>query len=337
LTSDVTSPDAGKYVRRLPAWIAVVALVLTSVAQAQGQPADRARAQRLYDEGDRAELASDWSTALAKFEEALTIVETAQLRLRAGRCQEKLGKPLAALQSYQRATLLAKDDPDLLALAQPLVAAATVHVPKIVLRLPNPAPAGLTVRIDGKAVANPGVPQPVETGKHEIEASADGFTPFQRSVHMAEGATEEVVLTLAIVATVLPPPATPRWGVLPWIFIGGGGATLAASIGLGYASFDAKRRAYDELGPAVGCPGGVCSFAVEDVPDSDAYREFESEINRANAFLGASISLGVLAAGLGATGIAFVMTNESESAAPTATALPVVTPDGAHVILVGSF
>lgn len=310
-----------------------LAVGAAGVASAQGSP-DRARAQLLYEEGDRAELAGDCSTALKKFEDALTIVETPQLRLRAGRCQATLGKPLASLRSFERAVLLAKDDAELLALARPLVAGASARVPRIVLRVPSPAPAGLSVRIDGQPVADPGAPQPVEVGAHEIEAAGDGVTPFRRSLSVAEGASAEVTITLEPLAVQKPAPSGSRWGPTPWILIGASGGVLGASIGLGYASFDAKSRAYDELGPAVGCPGGVCTFAESEAPDSDAYRELESEIVAANGFLGASISLGVVAAGLAAAGAALAVSDDAE---PSATAFPVVTPEGGRVVVVGSF
>jgi hypothetical protein len=338
LTGPDLAPDADAVRRTLRlAWLALALATLAPSASEAQSPQDLLRAQKLYDEGDKAEQAGDAAQALAKFEEALTVVETAQLRLRAGRCQETLGKLVEALESYKRAVALSEEDAALNKVASDQARAAANRVPKLALSKPKDAPAA-TITVDGRAVTD-GEPIPVNPGEHVIVAEAPGFQRFEKRVAARESDTVTIAIELVSLdkPKVVDEKPTP---VLPWVLIGGGAAFLGASIGFGAASASAKSTAYDDLAGPAGCTPGDppgCPWASRDsAPNTPAVEEFLGKIDESNVFLGLAIGAGVLAAGAGATGIALLVTGGDDEA-PPATALPWFDDRGGGVTVVGRF
>lgn len=338
LTRHDLAPDAGA-VRRtlLLAWLALSLATLAPSASEAQSPQDLLRAQKLYDEGDKAEQAGEPAQGLAKFEEALALVETAQLRLRAGRCQEKLGRLVEALESYKRAVALSEEDAALNKVASDQARAAAAKVPKLALSKPKDAPAGTTISVDGKTVTD-NEPIPVNPGEHVIVAEASGFQRFEKRAAAREGDTVSITIELVSLKprsldTGKPTP------VLPWVLIGGGVAFLGASIGFGAASASAKSTAYDDLAGPAGCTPGDppgCPWASrEAAPNTPAVADFFGKIDEANVFLGLAIGAGVIAAGAGATGVVLLLTGGEEEA--PATALPWFDDRGGGVSVLGRF
>ena len=322
----------------LLAWLALSLATLAPSASEAQSPQDLLRAQKLYDEGDKAEQAGDSAQALAKFEEALAVVETAQLRLRAGRCQEKLGKLVASLESYKRAVALSEEDAALNKVASDQARAAGNKVPKLSLQKPSDAPAGTTITVDGKAVTG-SEPIPVDPGEHTIVAEAPGFQRFEKRAAAREGDTVTIAIELVSLEKAKPVEDGKPTPVLPWVLIGGGAAFLGASIGFGAASASAKSTAYDDLAGPAGCTPGDppgCPWASRDAaPNTPAVEDFLFKDDEANLFLGLAIGAGVLAAGAGATGVALLLTSGDEE--PPATALPWFDDHGGGVTVLGRF
>ncbi len=300
-------------------WLAVGWMVAVALAPGESHaqsPQDLLRAQKLYEEADKLEQASDLSGALAKFEEAMGVVETAQLRLRAGRCQEKLGRLSASLQSYKRAKELAGDDAALSKLADDQIAVMAARVPLVRLKLPADAPTTVQIKLDGAAVQ--AAEHRVDPGAHVVTANAEGFLPFERKLELAEKANVEVVIALEPVGPkeVKPPADEAGTSPVPWVLIGVGGGFLAASIGLGVASAQALDSANNELAEAAGCTPGsppVCPWAsAEAAPDTPEVDELNSAVSQNQIFLGLSISSAVVAAGLVATGTALALTGATQ-------------------------
>ena len=65
--------------------------------------AEIALAKQWFRDGEAAEKKKDWAKALELFEKALTVKQTPQIYLRVGALQERLGKLVEALVSYERA------------------------------------------------------------------------------------------------------------------------------------------------------------------------------------------------------------------------------------------
>lgn len=320
-------------------WLALSLATLAPSASEAQSPQDLLRAQRLYDEADKAEQAGDVAQALAKFEEALAVVETAQLRLRAGRCQEKLGKLVESLESYKRAVSLSEEDAALNKVASDQARAAASRVPKLALTKPKDAPAQITFTVDGKAVTGSEAVA-VNPGEHVIVAEAAGFQRFEKRVAAREGDTVTIAIELVSLDKPKPADSGKPTPVVPWVLIGGGAAFLGASIGFGVASGSAKSTAYDDLAGPAGCTPGDppgCPWASrESAPNTPAVEEFLGKIDEANMFLGLAIGASVLAAGAGATGVALLLTGSEQEAAP-ATALPWFNDRGGGVSVVGRF
>ncbi|MBL8743260.1 MAG: tetratricopeptide repeat protein [Myxococcales bacterium] len=320
----------------LLAWLAFsLAAAAPSASHAQS-PQDLLRAQKLYDEGDKLEQAGDAAQALAKFEEALTVVETAQLRLRAGRCQEKLGRLVESLESYKRAVALSEEDATLNKVASDQARAAAGRVPKLALKKPSNAPPDVSLTVDGKT-ASFDEPVFVNPGEHVVVAEAAGHQRFEKRAAAREGDT--VTIAVELVANDKPKEAEGKpTPVLPWVLIGGGAAFLGASIGLGAASASSKSTAYDDLAGPAGCtpgdPPGCPWASAEAAPKTPAVEEFLGKIDEANVFLGLAIGAGVIAAGAGATGVVLLVTGGDEA---PATALPWFDERGGGVAVVGRF
>ncbi|MBK8943072.1 MAG: hypothetical protein IPM79_37095 [Polyangiaceae bacterium] len=315
---------ARRWARLLVSMGASALVALAGPAHAQA-PTDLQRAQRAFEEGERAEKKGDCAAAVTLFEEALSIVETAQLRMRAGRCKEKLGRLVEAVGDYQRATTLAQKDPELLALAQSQLASVLPRVPKISFETPAPLPSDAMVTVDGSIVRDVGTNRLVDPGTHAVKVTASGYRPFEAQV-LAE---ERKVSVLRIELTPLvapPPPPPPNSDVdpVPWILLGSAGATLGAAIGLGAHSFVLAQQVIDEL-PAP-CRE-VTSFEV--ACDSEELPDLESAKVEQNVFLGLSVGAAIITAGLLVTSVTMIGTSTEPSKVARVRPLPWLGPEGA--------
>jgi hypothetical protein len=318
----------------------LAACVLLGASPALAQDA-KAQAQQLFEAGEKAEDKGDCAEAAEKFERAAEYVETPQLRLRAGRCQERIGKLARAEKNILRGIELAKDDATLRKYGEELVAKLKGRIPTLVFQIePTPPPEGLTISIDG-APALVDKPNRIDPGRHRIEASASGFDDSVQIVNLAEGVTEIVKVKLTP-ATARPPEEEPegpsrptKYGPLPWILLGGGAATLGGAIGSGVA-FGNARSEYDALADSTGCrqPDGsiLCPPKLENTPEVEP---LESAAADANLFLGLTVTFSVLSAGLVAAGIGLAVTNEELPV--EATLAPWIGPGVGGASLVGSF
>jgi hypothetical protein len=286
--------------------------VLTSGTTAIAQsPEDIARAQQRFDEAEAAESAGNCQLAVEKFREALTVKETAQIQLRIGRCEERLGHLANALSAFQRADELAGDNAKIRELAKNQVATIEPRVPQVILSLPD-AVANVTVTLDGKAVQLPAKVS-VDPGRHVVEARATGKRPFEEAFELQEGARKNVVIQLVAEETIAPPPPleVPSEGpdVAPFVLFGVGGALAIVSVGLSI-NYAIKRSEYFEVCPDPLPDGrqGGCTQSESDVSS------LRTEIDVSSGVAWAS---GALAAGAIATGaILLVLDDGGEVAQP---------------------
>jgi hypothetical protein len=70
------------------------------------------------------------------------------------------------------------------------------RLPKLVIEVPTPAPAGLEVKRDGVAIgsASWGTPVPVDPGAHRVTAAATGKQPWEGTVSAVEGKVARISL-----------------------------------------------------------------------------------------------------------------------------------------------
>jgi hypothetical protein len=157
-------------------------------------------ARRLFEEGVELEKKGDFTTALAKYKEAEQITVTPGLRFHTGYCLEMTGKLVAALDVYEAADKLARDQnkQDVRAAITARLDPLRARVPQIALRLAAYA-AGAEVQLDGVVVGAPlldGKAFRVEPGEHVVTARGAGWKPFTRKLQVPEGATTAVDVTL---------------------------------------------------------------------------------------------------------------------------------------------
>jgi hypothetical protein len=327
--------------RRAFAALSVCVVLGASPVRAQDS---KTEAQKLFEAGEKAEDAGDCAEAADKFERAAEIVETPQLRLRAGRCQERIGKLARAERNILRGIELAKDDAALKKYGDELMAKLKGRIPTLVFQIePSPPPEDLSIMIDGI----PGLvdkPNRIDPGRHRIEARARGFEESIQVVSVAEGVTDVVKIKLSP-ATARPPGETPdppeepskptKYGPIPWILLGGGAAALGGAIGSGVA-FSGARSKYDDLVDTTGCrlpDGGV--LCPPELQGTDAVEPLESAASEANLFLGLTVAFSALGAGLITTGIVLAANNEELPV--EATLVPWLGPGIGGASLLGSF
>jgi len=192
---------------------------LTAGAIAHAQPAStsvpgKEHAKRLFEEGVDLEKKGDFAAALAKYKEAELITVTPGLRFHTGYCLEMTGKLVAALDTYEAADKLARDQNK-----QEVRSAITTRldplrarVPQLAVRLTTPVPPATEVHLDGVLVAAlllDGKSFRVEPGEHVVTARSAGFKPFSRKVQVPEGLTTTVDVSLERTSTAPAAAGTP--------------------------------------------------------------------------------------------------------------------------------
>jgi len=209
----------------LAASVGLLALAPASLAHAQPAPASAAgaagkeRAKKLFEEGVELEKKADYASALAKYKEAEQITVTAGLRFHTGYCLEMTGKLAAALEEYEAADRMARDQnkQEVHAATAVRLEPLRVRVPQIAIRLGTPA-KDADVQLDGVTVAaslvDGGKAFRLDPGEHNVTARAPGYKAFSRKVQVPESVTTTVDVSLeritgtAVVPAVAPPPPT---------------------------------------------------------------------------------------------------------------------------------
>ncbi len=271
---------------------------------------DRAAAAKdLFDEGARLEEAERFEDAGAKFEAAADLIETPQLRLRAGRCQERAGLLLKADKNIKRGIALANEDEALKKVGLELESKLKGRIPTLVFQIePTPHPEGLTVTVDGEQVSV-SAPLRVDPKPHRVVAAAKGYQTSTQEVRLKEGVTVIVNIRMVGEDGVKPDPET-TYGILPWILLGSGSALFGASVGIGVYSGITKSD-YVDSAPGAGCAvsDGVVTCPPGSEEDPNVV-ELQGKAELSNGLLAGAVVVGVVAAGALGTGIALAITNE---------------------------
>jgi hypothetical protein len=186
----------------------------SAFAQAAPAPTAAAKehAKKLFEEGAELEKKADYAGALARYKEAAQLAVTAGLRFHTGYCLEMTGKVAAALEEYEAADRLAREQnkQEVHAATMVRLEPLRLRVPQIAIRLATPAKDTET-RLDGVIVAGAlvdgGKAFRLDPGEHEVTARAPGYKPFSRKVQVPENVTTTVDISLERVAGPAPGPA----------------------------------------------------------------------------------------------------------------------------------
>jgi hypothetical protein len=194
-----------------------VALVLFSLlAQAgppEASPDARSQAQALLKEGAQYYKHSEFADALKKFEQAYAAFPSPKLFLNIGQANRALGRPVDAIEAFEKFLAQAKDiAPELTAEAKRSVDELS---PKVGSLRVDCTLAGAAIAVDGRPEGQAPLADPVRVvpGSHQVTATHPSATPAVENVTVAAGTAETVVLRpLAAVAPVAPalvPPPPP--------------------------------------------------------------------------------------------------------------------------------
>ncbi len=249
------------------------------VAFADASPADVAQARELgqqalaaYDAGNFAESEKLWISASGLF-------NAPTLTLGLARTQVKLGKLVAAQESYNKiireqgqATNLSPAFKDALEAAKAEVGPVSAKIASVVIRVEGAQ--GPMVTLDGQPIsaAALGLKRPIDPGSHVVKAEAPGFKTAEQGFQVAESGAAEANLKLekaeAVAATPIAPPVeAPSKGgnkTLAIAALGVGGAGLVFG---GITGVLALGKHGDLEGK---CPDGKCGSDLKD--DVDSYK-----------------------------------------------------------------
>jgi hypothetical protein len=220
---------------------AIVLLSLTWTAMSRADEERRAHFQL----GMELLAKSDYEGACAAFEKAEAKGPAIGSSYQLGRCNEGRGKYGLAYESYKRAAMLADSagDGERASIARDRAAEMEPKAPKLLIVVPpDRAANGMTVRIDGKAVADWSGAAPIGEGSHRIEIGAQGRSSVAVAVEvrMQAEVVRVTVPELPPLASAAPPPDEEpeerrRNPALFWTGVGltiGGGCALIAGLGI---------------------------------------------------------------------------------------------------------
>jgi hypothetical protein len=206
----------------LAATLPLAALTVASPAYAQdasSQDIAQARqlggqAQAAYDKGDFTESEKLWTAAAKLYTQAPT------LTLGLARTQAKLGKVVAAQESYNKIVREWGNNPnpppafkDAVEAARTEVVAVSAKVATVTVSVDGPTNPQVT--IDGQPVpaAALGLKRPVDPGSHKVTATADGYKPADTTFSVTEGGSAAATLKMekaagAVAVAPVPGPGT---------------------------------------------------------------------------------------------------------------------------------
>ena len=177
---------------------------------------ERATARDAAQAGHDAFDAGQYDKAIDQFSRAEQLVHAPTHLLYLARAQTKLGKLVAAHETYLRITreTLAPKAPKAFVDAQTAAAAeqpaVDARLPSITVLVKGSAASSASIEMDGTALPSAmiGIPLPADPGQHTFRASAPAAASDPVTVTVAEGAKQSVTLTLHAAAAA-PPTAAP--------------------------------------------------------------------------------------------------------------------------------
>ncbi len=152
---------------------------------------DAASAEALFEVGRAALERGDYETACAKLGESQRLDPAAGTLMNLAACEEKRGRLASAWESFRGALGLLRADDERRSIVTERLTSLEARLPRLVLVLAPSAPALTRVLRDGSELGRAalGVPLPLDPGKHEVVAVADGFEPRAFVVSAEEGKT----------------------------------------------------------------------------------------------------------------------------------------------------
>jgi hypothetical protein len=313
-------------------WALVPLAMLTTSSlpcRAQVEPAgtpEQSAARQVFAQGNALLAAGDYTGALERFRAAYDRWKNPKILVNTGTTLVALGRYAEAADTYE--VYLRHPEAEASRREEIEQALHDAEARSALLRV-EVNEVGATVMIDGRRLEGDGTaPVRVDPGPHAVIVQKQGRSPTARPVVLEAG--QRVVLKMYFAAAQAAPPRTDPPGtppatagsgfVLPAVFLGVGGVSLAAS-----ATFFAVRAgAVSDLHAA--CLGSVC-------PDSA--RSTIDRASRMGTYGSITLAAGVVSAGVGLSLLLLRRPSASPPAAPVSGLSLQVGPGSA--LLLGSF
>ncbi|HEX7505630.1 MAG TPA: tetratricopeptide repeat protein [Polyangia bacterium] len=164
------------------------------MASQSGEAKAKAKAQVLLKQGAQHYRRAEFADALTEFQAAYGIFPSPKLLLNIGQCSHELGRPVEALQAFERFLAEAHDAPErVLAEARQSVEELSTQVGKLQIECPL---SGAEIKLDGKQIGVAPIKDSVRVtaGRHQLLALHEGMSPATATTYVLAGTVETVVL-----------------------------------------------------------------------------------------------------------------------------------------------
>lgn len=308
------------------------------------------KAREAFQAAIKLEEGRSYADALVKFREVAAVKKTPQVLFHVGFCQEKLGQWAEARATYQQAAQLASQSND----AKTVEARTAIDqaLTSLEQRLPSlqlargKGASNATIMVDGQRVDDLNAPLRLMPGKHLIQARAKNKDNFRSEINLVEGQRVTIEIALDDIDDGSGPPASkpskpskpekiekndkannPDKGsgrsIAPYVFLGVGGASLAAS-GI---FFLLRNSAEKDLKSQ--CIGLACPSSAKSTGDS---------ARTMNTLSNVTVSVGAVGV---ATGVIWLLATRGDAAPEKSTTslrvVPEASPSQLGAGLVGRF
>ncbi len=314
---------------RLAAIVGIATCIAAGVAY--GGPAEKARADKLFDDGRKYLAAKEYALACTAFEQSQAADPAIGTQLNIALCYETWGKFGSAYRAYVEAERLAKAKSDARAKgAHTKISELTAKVPHLQVTIPAELDPSTVFLFDAKEIERAALTTEMflDAGTHRLEARVPGQPPKLVTIELADGDHKAIALDVPKPIVVAPPPPPP----VPKEVVVRSSGKLYGGVALGVAGVAAiaigsvvALGARSDYNTAIGnCPMGVCNQRS----DFDATQNARSRANEMT-FVGAA---GVVMVGVG---VFLVVTSKHVEHAPVAIA-PIISPTGLGLAIGGA-
>jgi tetratricopeptide (TPR) repeat protein len=298
---------------------AALAVCAVSEAPVRGDPkadakAEKARADKLFDDGRKYLTSKEYALACTAFEQSQAADPAIGTQLNIALCYEEWGHVAAAYRAYVEAARVATAKKDDRAKgAQKKVDELGPQVPHLTLVVPTDVPAAI-VLLDGQELPRDKLDdQLVEIGEHKIEGRVPGQPPKLSTIELKAGQHQRILIDLRPSDALadqtrprLPPPAPPApprdhaklYGGIALAGVGAAMIGVSAVVGL---------SARTDYSNAIGmCPMLQCTTQT-------AYQATQDARNRASRMT----YVGAGGVALAAAGVVLIVLSGGHAAAAT--------------------
>ena len=236
----------------------VAGIVICAAGVAAADPAGKARADKLFEDGRKYLATKEYALACTAFEQSQEADPAIGTALNIALCYEDWGKTASAYRAYREAERLAKLKFDARATgAHKKVDELASHVPRLRLELPANIDPSVVILFDGKELSLDKLADEllVDPGPHRIEARMPGRPPKAKDFDLKDGEHTTTTIDIPEAAITAPPSPPRRKGRLY------GGITLISGgvVAIGVASVVALKARSDYNAQIGMCPQFVCT------------------------------------------------------------------------------